>query len=120
MKANSAVELTVVHALNPPPTAIRWLVTSVFWLGSAGVVVLMLLVQIMMVPRYRRLRFSLGFWSFTFPLAATVSLTEKWLELLEPTGWRVITGVLAVAFTALIIVIAAFSLRPAVRLLKVK
>jgi hypothetical protein len=37
MQANSAVELSVVHALNPPPEAIRWLVTAVYWLGSAGV-----------------------------------------------------------------------------------
>src|SRR5579864_3660807 len=37
MRANSAVELSIVRALNPPPTAIKWLVTSVFWLGSAGV-----------------------------------------------------------------------------------
>ena len=36
MRANSAAELGVVHALNPPPTAIRWLVTSVFWLGIPG------------------------------------------------------------------------------------
>ena len=35
MRANSAAELRLVHALNPPPEAIRWLVTSVFWLGSA-------------------------------------------------------------------------------------
>jgi uncharacterized membrane protein YbhN (UPF0104 family) len=38
MRANSAVELGIVHALNPPPPAIRWLVTAVFWLGSAGVI----------------------------------------------------------------------------------
>ena len=31
MRANSAAELWLVHALNPPPEAIRWLVTSVFW-----------------------------------------------------------------------------------------
>jgi hypothetical protein len=30
MQANSAAELTVVHVLNPPPAAVRWLVTSVF------------------------------------------------------------------------------------------
>ncbi|HXP57170.1 MAG TPA: hypothetical protein VN847_19545, partial [Streptosporangiaceae bacterium] len=55
MKANSAVELTVVHALNPPPTPIRWLVTSVFWLGSAGVVVLMALAGLL-VPRLAAIR----------------------------------------------------------------
>src|SRR5450631_2845586 len=38
MRANSAVELGIVHALNPPPPAIQWLVAAVFWLGSAGVI----------------------------------------------------------------------------------
>ena len=28
MRANSAVELSIVHALNPPPAAIQWLVTA--------------------------------------------------------------------------------------------
>ena len=37
MKANSAAELSIVRALHPPPAAISWLVTLVFWLGSAGV-----------------------------------------------------------------------------------
>src|SRR5689334_24373584 len=37
MQANSAAELSLVHALNPPPAALSWLVTSVFWLGSVGV-----------------------------------------------------------------------------------
>jgi hypothetical protein len=41
MKANSAAELSIVRALHPPPAAISWLVTSVFWLGSAGVAVLL-------------------------------------------------------------------------------
>ena len=36
MRANSAIELSIVRALHPPPTAISWLVTLLFWLGSAG------------------------------------------------------------------------------------
>src|SRR3984885_1389176 len=39
IRANSAVELGIVHFLNPPPAAIRWLVTAAFWLGSAGVII---------------------------------------------------------------------------------
>jgi uncharacterized protein (TIRG00374 family) len=55
MKANSAVELALVHFLNPPPTAIRWLVTSVFWLGSAGVVAILALAGLL-VPRLAAIR----------------------------------------------------------------
>src|SRR5215469_4124894 len=55
MRANSAAELAIVRALNPPPAAISWLVTSVFWLGSAGVVALLALVGLL-VPRLTAVR----------------------------------------------------------------
>ncbi|MEV7735761.1 hypothetical protein AB0O75_27420 [Streptomyces sp. NPDC088921] len=60
----------------------------------AGIGVLLLLVQAAMLPRCRRLHFSIGFWSFTFPPAAAVALTVEWLEITEPAGWRVLTGVI--------------------------
>ena len=55
MRANSAAELAVAHALNPPPDAIRWLVTSLFWLGSVGVVVLLAVLGLL-VPRRTAIR----------------------------------------------------------------
>jgi hypothetical protein len=36
MRANSAVEPGIVHALNPPPLAIQWLVTATFWVAGGG------------------------------------------------------------------------------------
>ena len=57
MRANSAAELSIVHALTPPPAAIRWLVTSVFWLGSAGVAVLLVIVGLL-VPRLAAVRWT--------------------------------------------------------------
>ncbi|MFD4675697.1 hypothetical protein ACFWNN_38625 [Lentzea sp. NPDC058450] len=68
----------------------------------AGIGVVLLLMQIGMLPRYRRLKFSMGFWSFTFPLAAAVSLTEQWLAITQPAGWRWETGVLLAAITVFI------------------
>src|SRR4029079_11260062 len=44
VRANSAVELAIVRAVPPPPAAISWLVTSVFWLGSAGVIALLVII----------------------------------------------------------------------------
>jgi uncharacterized membrane protein YbhN (UPF0104 family) len=44
-----------VHVLTPPPAAIRWLITSVFWLGSAGVIVLLVIVGLL-VPRLAAVR----------------------------------------------------------------
>jgi glycosyltransferase 2 family protein len=55
MRANSAAELSIVHAVHPPPAAISWLVTAVFWLGSAGVSVLLIIIGLM-VPRLTAVR----------------------------------------------------------------
>ena len=55
MRANSAAELSVVRAVHPPPAAISWLVTTVFWLGSAGVIVLLVIVGLL-VPRLTAVR----------------------------------------------------------------
>ena len=57
MKANSAVELSIVHAVHPPPAAISWLVTTVFWIGSAGVSVLLVIVGLL-VPRLTAVRWT--------------------------------------------------------------
>ena len=55
MQANSAAELSIVRALHPPPAAISWLVTLAFWLGSAGVAVLLVVVGLL-VPRLTAVR----------------------------------------------------------------
>ena len=57
MRANSAVELSIVHAVHPPPAAISWLVTTVFWIGSAGVSVLLVIVGLL-VPRLTAVRWT--------------------------------------------------------------
>ncbi len=54
----------------------------------AGLGVLMALVQLALLPRYVRLRFSLGFWSFVFPAAAVVTAVVEWLRVLDlPGAW---------------------------------
>jgi glycosyltransferase 2 family protein len=57
MRANSAAELAIVRAVHPPPAAISWLVTSAFWLGSAGVIVLLAIVGLL-VPRLTAVRWA--------------------------------------------------------------
>jgi hypothetical protein len=57
MRVNSAVELKIPHTLNPPPAAISWLVTSVFWVGSAGVIALLIIVALL-VPRLAAIRWT--------------------------------------------------------------
>jgi tellurite resistance protein len=77
----------------------------------AGVGVLLVLVQLALIPKYRRLSFSLGFWSFTFPTAAVVTDAILWLRVTTPVGWQPVTGVLLAIVTVLIVLIGIRSLR---------
>ena len=88
MRANSAAELRLVHALNPAPTAISWLVTSVFWLGSVGVIVLLVILGLL-VPRLAPIRWT------------AVAVVITWVvclllgAVLGPSAGRPVTGSLA-------------------------
>jgi len=84
-------------------------------LALAGLCVLMVLVQFAFIPRYRRLGFSPGFWSFTFPAAAVATDAIVWLGITRPLGWVFLTGVVVAALTVLIATVAAFSRGSAVR-----
>ena len=66
MRDNTAAELGLVRVLNPPPAAISWLVTAAFWLGSAGVIVGLVLLSLL-TPRLTVVRrvavAALGTWA---------------------------------------------------------
>jgi uncharacterized protein (TIRG00374 family) len=55
IRANSAVELGILHFLHPAPMAIGWLVTAAFWLGTAGVILCLAAVGLL-VPRLAAVR----------------------------------------------------------------
>ena len=88
MQANSAAELRIAHALNPPPEAISWLVTSVFWLGSVGVIALLAILGLL-VPRLVAVRWT--------AVAAVVTWGVCLLlgHILGPSAGRPATGSLA-------------------------
>ena len=70
----------------------------------AGLGVLMALVQVALLPRYVRLRFSLGFWSFVFPVAAVVTAMVEWLRVLGlPGAW--IPTTTAVALLSILVAV---------------
>ena len=77
----------------------------------AAVTVVMVLMQLFLIPRYRSLRFSIGFWSFTFPVAAVSGYAIQWLSLLHPFGWQVLVVAILFGVTALIGAIGFASLR---------
>jgi tellurite resistance protein len=76
----------------------------------AGLGVLLVLVQFALIPKYRRLKFSLGFWSFTFPAAAVLADAILWVRITAPGGWRAITVALLVLATLLVVLIGIRSL----------
>lgn len=52
----------------------------------AGLSVLMLLVQVRLIPLYRRATFGPGFWAFSFPFAAAVTYGVHWLAAEHVSG----------------------------------
>jgi tellurite resistance protein len=79
--------------------------------GLAGVVAIMLLVQIVLVPAYREVPFTLGYWTFSFPLASVTNYTVRWM-LADPfPGSIAIVWVVLGIATAFVLVLAAASLR---------
>jgi tellurite resistance protein len=79
----------------------------------AGLGVILVLVQLALIPKYARLHFSLGFWSFTFPTAAVVVDAMLWVRITGFGGWQVVTVILLAAVTVLVAAIGIRSL-PAV------
>lgn len=75
-----------------------------------GLLVLMALQQVALLPRYRVLPFSLGFWSFTFPLAAAGGYGIQWLSIAGFAGWQTVAWLLVVVVTVVIMAIALRSL----------
>jgi tellurite resistance protein len=76
-------------------------------LALAGYAALMIVAQARLFPLYRALTFTPGFWSFTFPWAAMVTLALRWLALEHPAGARVYGWILLAAVTGLIGAIGA-------------
>lgn len=75
----------------------------------AGYGVLMVLAQLRLLPLYRRLRFSIGFWAFTFAWAAVASVAVHWLAGTRPPGYAAWAYLVLAAITALVGAIAVRS-----------
>ena len=75
----------------------------------AALAVVLVIVEGGILRRYLRLSFSLGFWSFTFPVAAMADLAVAWLNLERPAGWQIVVVALVVGVTALVAAIGVRS-----------
>jgi tellurite resistance protein len=81
----------------------------------SGYAALMTIAQIRLLPLYRELSFSPGFWSFTFPPANMALFALRWLELEHPAGSSAYAWVLVAAITTLVGSIAARTILAAAR-----
>jgi tellurite resistance protein len=80
-----------------------------------GYAVLMALVQLRLLPIYRQLHFSPGFWAFTFSYAAAAGDALDWLRISAAPGRTALSIVLLALVTGLVLVIAARTARLALR-----
>jgi tellurite resistance protein len=69
-------------------------------LGLAGYGVLMVLVQVWLIPVYRRVPFGPGWWSFSFSYAAVVAVAIRWLAVEGVPQQRGLTNALLAVVTA--------------------
>ncbi|WP_345764531.1 transporter [Diaminobutyricibacter sp. McL0608] len=107
---------TLAIILAPPPVAgIAWFAMrgehpDAVATALLGLTVLFFAMQVALLPRYMKLTFSLGFWSFTFPFAAMCTFGMQWSALGGLAGWQVVAGSLLAAATVLIGTIGIASL----------
>jgi tellurite resistance protein len=83
--------------------------------GLSGYAALMTIAQIRLLPLYRKLSFTPGFWSFTFPPANMALFALRWLQLEHPAGRNAYAYALVVATTLLVSSIAARTILAAAR-----
>jgi glycosyltransferase 2 family protein len=55
VQANTSVEIHLTELITPPPSGIHWLITALWFVGSIGVIALLVLVGLL-VPRLRAVR----------------------------------------------------------------
>ena len=80
-----------------------------------GTFIVLMLVQVLLVPRYARLTFGLSFWALTFTAASSATFALHWLVLTQPAGHRVWSWLVVAAATGLIGWVAARSVVLVVR-----
>ncbi|SNS73160.1 tellurite resistance protein [Asanoa hainanensis] len=81
----------------------------------AGYGVLLVIAQFRFLPAYLRLKFTPGFWSFTFAFAAVANVMLIWINMGRPTGHLALSWLVLGAITLLILGIGLRTLVAIVR-----
>jgi tellurite resistance protein len=96
-----AIELGIPVVAGPAFFAVAGRTVSFMACALGGYAVLMALVQVRLIPVYRRLSFTPGFWSFAYAAAAADAFV--WLAISKPpaaTGYAIALIALLTAFVA--------------------
>lgn len=59
--------------------------------GFAGLVAFTLLIIVCLLPHLRQQSFQMGFWTFSFPIAATANFAIRWAHGADAPAWRPLT-----------------------------
>jgi len=98
-----AIELGVATVAGSAYFAVAGRTVSFMACALGGYAVLMAVVQVRLIPVYRRLSFTPGFWSFAFAYAAAASDALGWLAISRPpgtTGYAIVVITLLTGFVA--------------------
>ncbi|MFD4540302.1 TDT family transporter [Streptomyces bauhiniae] len=76
-----------------------------------GIFMTMLMVQIFLLPQYRRIGFGLQFWTFTFPVAASANYGMRWCQSVRFPGWQELSWLALAIATAVVLAIAVATVR---------
>jgi tellurite resistance protein len=109
-----ATKPSMAVLVSPPATAaIAWLILNGGTMDTVaylllGVLTIMALIQILFFVEYRMLAFTLTFWAFTFPIAASTNVGIRWLTTIhEPFATALCWAAAALATTFIAILTAA-------------
>jgi tellurite resistance protein len=76
-------------------------------LALGGFTVLAVIVQLRLIPVYRRLSFGPAFWSFAFPYAAVATFALHWINYGRPVGYKIWAWIVLLAITAFMAALVA-------------
>jgi tellurite resistance protein len=105
--------VTAIEVAPPALAGVAWFAlashgTNLIAYAIGGFLVLMALVQVRLLPRYLKLRFSSAFWAFTFSYAIAITLALEWITRTNPPG---AAGYAIAAITAITVLIGAIAAR---------
>jgi tellurite resistance protein len=98
-----AIELGISALAGSAYFAVAGPTVSFMAFALGGYAVLMALVQVRLIPVFRRLSFTAGFWSFAFAYAAAATDALAWLAIKKPpgaTGYAIAVIALLTVFTS--------------------